>query len=44
MEIVEMECKVKQLEQNLKEVLDARNDNELRELQVTKISEENSLM
>lgn len=37
MEIIEMECKLKQLEQHLEEVLDARNSDELRELQVTVI-------
>lgn len=36
-EIKEMECKVKQIEQRLEEVLDARNSDELRELQVTVI-------
>jgi hypothetical protein len=35
MEITEMECKVKQLEQHLEEVLDAKIGDELRELQVT---------
>jgi hypothetical protein len=35
MEIMEMECKLKQLEQHLEEVLDAGNSDELRELQVT---------
>ncbi|XP_023706265.1 protein Spindly isoform X2 [Cryptotermes secundus] len=33
-EIKEMECKVKQMEQHLEEVLDARNSDELRELQL----------
>jgi hypothetical protein len=32
---MEMECKVKRLEQHLEEVLDARNNDELTELQVT---------
>jgi hypothetical protein len=37
MEIMEMECKVRQLAQHLEEVLDARNVDELREFQVTVI-------